>query len=86
MIKRENLFKLLEELDIRWLNNEKINNILEVIDKDLQIFITVTDLNKLPSYIKDKDNKIFNCGFGEISIRRIRSCSQTTWYVYWYYW
>ena len=48
------------------LDNEKINNILEVIDKDLQIFITVTDLNKLPSYIKDKDNKIFNCGFGEI--------------------
>ena len=48
------------------LDNEKINNILEVIDKDLQIFITVTDLNKLPSYIKDKDNKIFNCEFGEI--------------------
>ena len=44
----------------------KLKGEIKTIDKDLQIFITVTDLNKLPSYIKDKDNKIFNCGFGEI--------------------
>ena len=44
----------------------KINNILNIVDKDLQIFITVTDLNKLPNDIKNNTNKIFNCTFGDI--------------------
>ena len=48
------------------LDNEKINNILNIVDKDLQIFITVTDLNKLPNDIKNNNNKIFNCTFGDI--------------------
>ena len=48
------------------LDNEKINNVLNIVDKDLQIFITVTDLNKLPNDIKNNTNKIFNCTFGDI--------------------
>ena len=48
------------------LDNEKINNILNIVDKDLQIFITVTDLNKLPNDIKNNNNRIFNCTFGNI--------------------
>ena len=48
------------------LDNEKINNILNIVDKDLQIFITVTDLNTLPNDIKNNNNRIFNCTFGNI--------------------
>jgi len=45
------------------LDNEKIENVLNSIDKDIQTFITVTDINKLSESIT-KNSKIFYCNDG----------------------
>ena len=48
------------------LDNEKIRNILETIDDDLQTFITITDLDKLPDGIRNSECKIYFCSDGMI--------------------
>ncbi|MBO4245675.1 MAG: DNA replication/repair protein RecF [Bacilli bacterium] len=40
------------------LDNEKINNILKLIDNDLQIFITTTEIDNINNNIKDNAKKI----------------------------
>lgn len=51
---------LFSELDMT-----KVSNILKVIDKDIQVFITLTDIDKLPMNIR-KESKIFNCINGSV--------------------
>ncbi len=48
------------------LDNEKISNILTTIDEDLQTFITITDLDKLPDRIRNNECKIYFCSDGMI--------------------
>ena len=48
------------------IDNEKISNILKTIDDDLQTFITITDLDKLPEGIRNSECKIYFCSDGMI--------------------
>ena len=47
------------------LDEEKINNILSFIDKDIQTFVTTTELNKLTDDLK-YNSKIFTVEYGEV--------------------
>jgi len=47
------------------LDGDKINNILNILDKDMQVFITITDLDKLSMDIKNK-SKIFYCNDNDV--------------------
>ena len=51
---------LFSELDV-----EKINNILNIIDKDIQTFITTTEIDKINKNII-KDSKVFHVTSGFI--------------------
>lgn len=47
------------------LDSEKINNILNLINDEIQVFITTTDIDKVNKDILDK-SKLFNIVNGEI--------------------
>ena len=56
-IKKENPVLILDDL-FSELDNEKINNILNLIGSDIQTFITTTDISKIKHDILD-NSKIF---------------------------